>query len=717
MQFSISREAPVLLPLNSLGNRPYWFVATARITAASEILCSKDGNPHCDTEMPVLAQEAYYSAALDGAPGDSSLVQEAMSFSDSILHSPLTSSTMMKLAGMLAGPSVTCKSPRHESHVEELVRFLRDPHFHPLVKGTIAHAYILATQPLTVGNGRLARLLTHIVLLRSGYSYLLNASLSAVIARHSAVYISAVRSIFLPENAGSLTGFLEFMMEMLVETYREGTIDGEYVEGVQYSESSLSEAEQQTVPSDESETDDDPESDNPPALSDNGESMTTDNQPTLSDSEETITVAGITLDANTDMLFYNKLTEMESSWKVWNHTVASAIREFLHDGILEFTYEDCMRRTGWSITEYRRAYSLLRKREMMVNTLPAKNRHRHEPGHYRFLLRSAESIARLEPEHPNTNIPGLLPPSLFWDQVEKMENSSSNLSRKGAATIKDMISHGIMEFRSLDLKANAHMSFDDFNRLRSRLITRHLIINLNRLNEERNFLSGRYRFALGDEATETSGDGAHPELDSSAFWNLISAMDINRSESIRRIAQAIRDFISAGKLEFIPAELFTRAGLKGKKHHYLTEWLVFHGVIVRAEKRRGAPRPYRYRFTIIIRTPEDAVPPEIPHTPMGKCLYQMEYSKSPTLRRSAVIVRDMIREGITEFTTDQWFARTGMSVMEFDNVRYTLFHHGVLEGIKKKRRSIPGKFCIYRFVLQADDLQPQVAPGSASTPS
>ena len=95
---------------------------------------------------------------------------------------------------------------------------------------------------------------------------------------------------------------------------------------------------------------------------------------------------------------------------------------------------------------------------MMVNTLPAKNRHRHEPGHYRFLLRSAESIARLEPEHPNTNIPGLLPPSLFWDQVEKMENSSSNLSRKGAATIKDMISHGIMEFRSLDLKANAHMS-------------------------------------------------------------------------------------------------------------------------------------------------------------------------------------------------------------------------------------------------------------------
>ena len=250
MQFSISREAPVLLPLNSLGNRPYWFVATARITAASEILCSKDGNPHCDTEMPVLAQEAYYSAALDGAPGDSSLVQEAMSFSDSILHSPLTSSTMMKLAGMLAGPSVTCKSPRHESHVEELVRFLRDPHFHPLVKGTIAHAYILATQPLTVGNGRLARLLTHIVLLRSGYSYLLNASLSAVIARHSADYISAVRSIFLPENAGSLTGFLEFMMEMLVETYREGTIDGEYVEGVQYSESSLSEAEQQTVPSD-----------------------------------------------------------------------------------------------------------------------------------------------------------------------------------------------------------------------------------------------------------------------------------------------------------------------------------------------------------------------------------------------------------------------------------------------------------------------------------
>lgn len=701
MQFSISREAPVLLPLNSLGNRPYWFVATARITAASEILCSKDGNPHCDTEMPVLAQEAYYSAALDGAPGDSSLVQEAMSFSDSILHSPLTSSTMMKLAGMLAGPSVTCKSPRHESHVEELVRFLRDPHFHPLVKGTIAHAYILATQPLTVGNGRLARLLTHIVLLRSGYSYLLNASLSAVIARHSADYISAVRSIFLPENAGSLTGFLEFMMEMLVETYREGTIDGEYVEGVQYSESSLSEAEQQTVPSD-----------------------VLDNQSTLSDSGETITVAGITLNASTDQSFYERLTDLEYSFHQWNRDMASAIHSFLRDGMLEFTYADCLERTGWSIMEYRRAYTALKKRMMVVNMHPVKNRYRNEPGRYRLLLRSADSVAHRESNHSTKNLPGLMKPSQFWERVDNMALSSSDAARKGAVIIKDMISQGIMEFTSTDWILNTHMSPKEFDNVRSHLRFRHLIINLTSVNEKRFGLQARYRFTLGNPAD--GGDVSHfssteddqkAEIDAATFWKLVSTMDISRSDFIRRIAQTVRDFISVGKMEFTSTEMFDHTGIQRKGHHSLIQWLVSHGMIIRVDTKPKKHDPRRYRFTIAINGPEDIIPPVLPQTPMGKCLYQMENGRSTTLRRGAGIVREMIREGITEFSTDQWLARTGMNLLEYDTIRFTMIYRGALEKAGSQRAERPYEFGRYRFILQESDLQPQVAPGSASTSS
>ena len=675
MQSSIAGEAPVLLPLSSPGGRPYWYVATDRMTAASAILCSKGGSPRREAGMPALDQEAYCSAALDGAPDDASRVREALLFSVAVLPSPVTPSTIMKLTGMLTGSSAAIKSPRHERHVEELVSFLGDPRCHPLVKAAVAHAYILAIQPFTVGNGRLARLVTNIVLLRSGYSFVLNASLSAAIARHSADYIQAVRSIFLPENAASLTAFVEYIMEMLVETYREALAAAEQNAAKQPSEQGLPEESQ------------------------------AEEKPASSDTEETIAVAGITLDALSDQVFCDRLAELASSWNMWNHNVASAVRGFLRDGILEFTYKDCLERTGWSIKEYRRAYSALRKREMVVNVTPVKSRNRNTAARFRFLLRSAESFARLESVCSNTDIPGLMPPSLFWNQIAKMENSSSDLARQGAAIIRDMISRGILEFTAWEWAANTHMSRNEFDHLRGMLLYRRLIINLNRVDKDRYVMSGRYRFALGDETTESSGTGApRSVMDAAAFWKQVSAMDINRSMYIRRVAQAIRDFITAGKMEFTSIELLSHACLQRKSHFSQIQWLQSRGMICRVDNKPHASRPYHYRFTIVIKTPEDAVPPVIPQTPMGKCLYQMENSQSPTLRRGAVIVREMIREGMTGFTSDQWLRRSGMCIMEYDDIRYTMLHFGAMESTLKEGNRSPSHFCGYRFILQEDDM-------------
>ena len=99
--------------------------------------------------------------------------------------------------------------------VGELSAFLASPQIHPLIKAAVAQAYMIILRPFPEGNERLGRVLSSMILLRAGYSFFSDVSLSALIARKSYGYYEAMANILREENGGDLTYFLEYFLELL----------------------------------------------------------------------------------------------------------------------------------------------------------------------------------------------------------------------------------------------------------------------------------------------------------------------------------------------------------------------------------------------------------------------------------------------------------------------------------------------------------------------
>ena len=105
--------------------------------------------------------------------------------------------------------------------MQELICFLQNKNVHPLIKAGIAQAWILLIRPFDEGNERLGRLLSTVILLRSGYTFFGDVSLSSIIARQSYEYFSAMANIMRTENGDDLTYFLEYFLGLLARALDE----------------------------------------------------------------------------------------------------------------------------------------------------------------------------------------------------------------------------------------------------------------------------------------------------------------------------------------------------------------------------------------------------------------------------------------------------------------------------------------------------------------
>ena len=101
------------------------------------------------------------------------------------------------------------------SLLNSLCTFLADGNVHPLIKSAVAQAYMTVIRPFPEGNERLGRILSCMILLRSGYSFFSDVSLSALIARRSYAYYEAAANILREENEGDMTYFVEYYLELL----------------------------------------------------------------------------------------------------------------------------------------------------------------------------------------------------------------------------------------------------------------------------------------------------------------------------------------------------------------------------------------------------------------------------------------------------------------------------------------------------------------------
>lgn len=101
------------------------------------------------------------------------------------------------------------------NRVDEFTLFLADQKVHPLIKAAVAQAWTMVVRPFTEGNERLGRILSSVILVRAGYTFFGEISLSALIARKGYGYFEAMANIMREENGGDLTYFLEYFMELL----------------------------------------------------------------------------------------------------------------------------------------------------------------------------------------------------------------------------------------------------------------------------------------------------------------------------------------------------------------------------------------------------------------------------------------------------------------------------------------------------------------------
>ena len=259
------RSKSTVLPLYSYKGTPYWYVTTDKMIAASEkiveALYENDADyvPYAEPPTVSTLEEIFFTSYVEGSQ---MTIQAAMdfltggqpprdieeqlitnnrvagSYASANLYRPIEAGLLRELITILTdgmdeggqdyrttetvdyspadGEQFSFPSARTvPDRVGELSAFLASPQIHPLIKAAVAQAYMIILRPVPEGNERLGRVLSSMILLRAGYSFFSDVSLSALIARKSYGYYEAMANILREENGGDLTYFLEYFLELL----------------------------------------------------------------------------------------------------------------------------------------------------------------------------------------------------------------------------------------------------------------------------------------------------------------------------------------------------------------------------------------------------------------------------------------------------------------------------------------------------------------------
>ena len=259
------RSRGTILSLSGGSGRPFWYVTTDRMVAASEKIIEAlfenetEYDPYATPPPVSTLEEVFYTSFVEGSqltmqdamaflqsglpPRDieEQLIlnnRQAGSFASSNLYRQINEEFLKDLAftltdGMDTGggefrmedtleiPSISGESfllppaDKITDKVRELTLFLSDPGVHPLIKAAASHAWAFCIRPFPDGNERLGRILSNIILLRSGYTFFSDISLSALIARKGYAYYGAMDELLREENKGDMTYFMEYFMELL----------------------------------------------------------------------------------------------------------------------------------------------------------------------------------------------------------------------------------------------------------------------------------------------------------------------------------------------------------------------------------------------------------------------------------------------------------------------------------------------------------------------
>lgn len=258
----------IVLPLHRADGKPMWYVLTDKMIAASERLCALaldcDAviDPYKTAMTGAMTEEIFFTSFVEGAQ---ITLQEAMQFLERgtepenvqeqmiennrqawtdltrTLYYPLDDRFVRMLAYRLTDemeghatdyrqtdthPIAAMGKEAYEvppaaaipGLMQEYYEFLASTEVHPLIKAAVGQAYLLITRPFPEGNERLSRMISYAVLLRSGYDFLRDISISGMIARENFRYFKSMQDIIRSENGGDLTYFIEYYLDLLARS-------------------------------------------------------------------------------------------------------------------------------------------------------------------------------------------------------------------------------------------------------------------------------------------------------------------------------------------------------------------------------------------------------------------------------------------------------------------------------------------------------------------
>jgi len=115
------------------------------------------------------------------------------------------------------------EAPKQENVQElmdKLISFINNEKdgIHPIIKAFIIHFYFVYIHPFFDGNGRTARVLSYMYLLKNGYSYFKFFSISNMLKEERTKYYKAIEDV--KEYNSDLTYFINYMSEMTVKAIR-----------------------------------------------------------------------------------------------------------------------------------------------------------------------------------------------------------------------------------------------------------------------------------------------------------------------------------------------------------------------------------------------------------------------------------------------------------------------------------------------------------------
>ena len=256
----------VRLPLLSWDGHPYWYVPTNRFNEAGDrfMEAARDeavsAMPQYENDGGII-DEAFFSSVIEGAystrqrarefimegtpPKDRSEQMilnnyEALRFALEHVDDPINEAVVLEIARILTkgtledsvragyrdGP-VQVVSGRQEivyeapdascikSMMDALLTYIADPEVHPVVKACVTQIYFVTIHPFYDGNGRTARALSYLILLKAGYHFMRQVTISGILAQERAKYYKAIMACQNPANGYDFTYFLEFYADLL----------------------------------------------------------------------------------------------------------------------------------------------------------------------------------------------------------------------------------------------------------------------------------------------------------------------------------------------------------------------------------------------------------------------------------------------------------------------------------------------------------------------